>query len=103
MRARTAGVRTRAKSAVPSPDGGNGWAWGKVRERVRRRDVNCIWRDETCAGRLEVDHILSRYEGGDDSMANLRLLCRSHHVRRHNSGAELARRRPRVGIFGRTA
>jgi 5-methylcytosine-specific restriction endonuclease McrA len=62
----------------------NGWEWGKVRTLVRRRDIGCIWQDETCEGRLEVDHILSRYEGGDDSLGNLRLLCRSHHVRRHN-------------------
>lgn len=44
----------------------------------------CQWRDADCFGRLEVDHIVARDDGGTDELANLRLLCSRHHKKRHN-------------------
>jgi len=73
-------VRTSHESLVAT----NRWEWSKRVAQVRRRDGVCVWSDDSCDGRVEVDHIVSRYEGGGDEMSNLRLLCRSHHVRRHN-------------------
>jgi 5-methylcytosine-specific restriction endonuclease McrA len=63
----------------------NRWLWSARVKEVRVRDrVTCRWSDATCDGRLEVDHIVARHEGGGDELVNLRLLCRRHHVARHN-------------------
>jgi 5-methylcytosine-specific restriction endonuclease McrA len=32
---------------------------------------------------LELDHIIRRAQGGDDTRANLRFLCKSCHTKRH--------------------
>lgn len=82
--------RARGRSLIDR----NGWAWSKLVVQVKRRDGGCRQQDETCAGRLEVDHILSRFEGGGDELSNLRLLCRSHHVRRHNGTPPIEKPRP---------
>lgn len=61
---------------------GYGWEWKKLRDRIMVRDG---WRCQPCAraGRLtsatEVDHILNKAVGGDDSESNLQAICRSCH------------------------
>ena len=53
------------------------WAW--IRRKVFSRDgYRCV----QCGrhGRLECDHIVSVDEGGDDSLVNLRTLCRACHI-----------------------
>ena len=53
------------------------WPW--LRRTVRDRDgyccVECGNRD-----RLEVDHIISRENGGTDDLDNLQTLCRKCHI-----------------------
>lgn len=77
---------------------GYGWAWQQLRERVLTRDngLCCLC---SKAGRVtlatDVDHVVNKAEGGDDSEANLQSLCRPCHkvktagesARAHWSGA----------------
>lgn len=58
---------------------GYGAHWRKIRARFLRRHRTCV---ECGAPATEVDHIRPRAEGGDDSDANLRALCKPHHSRR---------------------
>lgn len=54
--------------------------WSKVRLKVLDRDG---YRCQSCgkAGRLEVDHIVPAYRGGDlYDPANLQSLCRNCHI-----------------------
>ena len=71
---------------------------------LRRRLLNERgWRCESCgrAGRLELHHVITVEDGGDDSPDNLKVLCRPCHFATHNRGpgpdrsawrAEIARR-----------
>jgi 5-methylcytosine-specific restriction endonuclease McrA len=71
----------------------NRWLWSARVKQVKVRDrYTCQWSDASCDGRLEVDHINARHEGGGDELSNLRLLCRRHHVARHNGVTGPARR-----------
>jgi 5-methylcytosine-specific restriction protein A len=60
---------------------GYGWNWTRLRNRKIRTNPLC----EICEkeGRIEVatqvDHILSKDKGGDDSWENLMSLCRRCH------------------------
>lgn len=58
-----------------------GW-WERRRREVLKRDG---YRCRKCGrpGRLEVDHIVPLKAGGGDELANLRALCREHHLARH--------------------
>ena len=95
----------RAKVASKSKINVDGWTWNRIAARVKLRDVVCQWQDGSCSGRFEVDHIVSRFVGGTDDLSNLRLLCRSHHVRRHNglTGPEVPKSplQVRGAAFGR--
>jgi HNH endonuclease len=55
--------------------------WQKVRALVRRRDRGCRLAGEgECWGRLEVHHLVPVRSGGAPyDLANLVLVCRSHH------------------------
>lgn len=57
---------------------GYGWAWQKLRDRIMVRDHGlcqpCRRRGEVTLAR-EVDHILGKDQGGDDSPANLQAIC----------------------------
>lgn len=76
---------------------GYGWAWQQLRERVLTRDngLCCLC---SKAGRVtlatDVDHVVNKAEGGDDSEANLQSLCRPCHKVKtagesHHAGAFL--------------
>lgn len=59
-----------------------GRPWRRIRNAVCERDGwRCLWCGK--AGRLEVDHIVPRSQGGTDDPANLRTLCRKCHGKRH--------------------
>lgn len=74
---------------------GYGAKWRKLRKRVMDRDS---WLCQVClkAGRItpatEVDHIIPKSKGGDDSMHNLQGICRADHQaksQREASGGEI--------------
>ena len=55
--------------------------WPELRRAVLNRDdYACV----KCGGRgkLEIDHIQSRRDGGDDELENLQTLCRICHFRK---------------------
>ena len=75
---------------------GYGSSWRKLRKRVMDRDS---WLCQVClkAGRItpatEVDHIIPKSKGGDDSMHNLQAICRypchAEKTQREASGGDL--------------
>lgn len=54
----------------------------KVYLEVRERD---LWRCRACgkADLLEAHHIVYRSQGGEDTLDNLILLCKLHHMEAH--------------------
>jgi len=54
--------------------------WNRLRRRVLRRSVLC----HVCRlpGAVEVDHVIPRWRGGDDSEANLAGICHPCHVKK---------------------
>lgn len=53
--------------------------WTELRNRALERDgFRCV----KCSipGRLEVDHIVPKSNGGSDDLSNLQTLCRSCHI-----------------------
>jgi hypothetical protein len=71
---------------------GYGYAWEKLRKLVIKRDGHQC---QQCKreGRLtpgqDVDHIINKASGGDDSLVNLQYLCRACHIAKtaHESNA----------------
>lgn len=57
------------------PDG----SWSTLRRRAIDRDGGCVM-PPPHEGRLEVDHIIPLAAGGSNEIANLRVLCRAHHM-----------------------
>lgn len=63
---------------------GYGGLWRALRDVVLRREPLC----RECAGlgitraAEDIDHIISKASGGDDSLGNLRPLCHSCHSRK---------------------
>ncbi len=55
-----------------------GWAWGEIRNHIRRRDRVCV----NCGGLegLQVHHRIPLAEGGNNTLDNLELLCRNCHL-----------------------
>lgn len=72
------------KPAAPTKttERGYGWRWQKLRERILKRDGYLCQPCER-AGRTtlakEVDHILNKASGGDDSDDNLQAICSTCH------------------------
>ena len=68
----------------------------KVRQKVFARDRFCQYRDpktgKKCLSQryLEVDHIQPVWAKGDNSLHNLRLLCREHNQSRYRMGMNIA-------------
>ena len=69
--------RARGSSAAR----GYGARWRRLRELVLQRDPFCKGPD-CLAISAEVDHIVSRLRGGDDSLGNLQGLCKPCHSRK---------------------
>ena len=65
------------------PHGSKGRRWERLRRLAKDRDNwMCVMRsDGRCRGRLEVDHVIPVADGGAEwDIANLQVLCRSHHL-----------------------
>lgn len=60
---------------------GYGAAWRKVRRIVLLREPLCRMcaADGITARAVDVDHIRSKAQGGDDRFSNLQSLCTAHH------------------------
>lgn len=58
---------------------GSTWSWRQTRTLILRRDgYRCQVNSDRCTGAAtEVDHILPKARGGDDSPSNLRAACRA--------------------------
>ena len=56
----------------------SGWEWGRIREKVHRRDRVCV----VCGGRdrLEVHHIKPLARRGTNHLDNLELRCHDHYT-----------------------
>ncbi|WP_081263528.1 HNH endonuclease [Rhodococcus pyridinivorans] len=75
--------------------GGSTRQWRNQRQRALKRDNHrCV---QCGASAEEVDHILSKQEGGTDELHNLRSLCRQCHIpyTRQQSAVGQARRSPK--------
>lgn len=61
---------------------GYGAAWDRIRQRILKRDEGlcqpCLAEGRTSPG-VQVDHILPRARGGDDSDTNLQAICEACH------------------------
>ena len=73
-----------------------------VRAEVFTRDMGCVAQrlvaEVRCSGTLDAHHVLMRSQGGQDTVENLKVLCRAHHEWVHRNPArsydlDLLRRR----------
>lgn len=55
----------------------SGWAWGRRRDQVHKRDQVCVRCGSTST--LEVHHRIPLNRGGTNELANLELRCRECH------------------------
>ena len=71
----------------------NSRRYREQRERVFKRDGRICQICGTDEGEMHIDHIISRKSGGDHSLDNLRVLCKSCNLRKGalNDGVFLAR------------
>ena len=73
--------------------------WPTLRAQILRRDPWCMLRGVGCERTsVEVDHVRSVSDGGDNSPENLRGICRRCHRRRtgqQGAAASNRRRKPR--------
>ena len=71
----------------------NSRRYREQRERVFKRDGRMCQLCGTDEGEMHIDHIISRKSGGDHSLDNLRVLCKSCNLRKGalNDGVFLAR------------
>lgn len=67
-----------AEGRPSATERGYGWAWQKLRDRIMARDHGlcqpCLRRGQVTLAR-EVDHIVGKDHGGDDSPVNLQAIC----------------------------
>lgn len=56
----------------------------ELRSRILKRDGYKCQQCNKENGRLQVDHIVPKHNGGLDSLQNLRTLCYDCHQRRHS-------------------
>ena len=72
--------------------GHHGANWRKARRAaLERAAYRCELPDCRKSSRLEVHHVTPIYEGGTNEPANLRVLCRKHHVREHYAAPTVER------------
>ena len=67
--------------------------WPKLRERVIERALGVCEAPDCFYPGQDVDHIVNLANGGDDSMANLQLLCPWHHKQKTAKEAAEARKK----------
>jgi 5-methylcytosine-specific restriction endonuclease McrA len=71
----------------------NSRRYREQRERVFKRDGRICQVCGTDEGEMHIDHVISRKSGGDHSLDNLRVLCKSCNLRKGalNDGVFLSR------------
>ena len=71
----------------------NSRRYREQRERVFKRDGRVCQICQTDEGEMHIDHVIPRKSGGDHSLDNLRVLCKSCNLRKGalNDGVFLAR------------
>jgi hypothetical protein len=71
----------------------NSRRYREQRERVFKRDGRFCQVCGTDEGEMHIDHVISRKSGGDHSLENLRVLCKSCNLRKGalNDGVFLSR------------
>jgi hypothetical protein len=57
-----------------------------IRRALKRRDRGCRFPGCTCSRFVDAHHIIHWADGGETSMDNLVLLCRTHHRLVHEAG-----------------
>lgn len=84
------GGRAGRKPPRPSPKIDYGKHWPAIRKRILTRDN---WQCQRCGRVLgsryeaQVDHVVAKRDGGDDSESNLQSLCLSCHGRKSRQEA----------------
>lgn len=79
---------------------GYGYAWRLTRDRVLRRDKYCCVMCGAASWVVpatDVDHIVPKEFGGDDSDDNLQSLCKDHHKVKTQSESALSRKNGKGG------
>ena len=81
---------------------GYGAAWAKLRATILRRDAGlcqvCLAKGRAKPGN-QVDHIVSKAQGGTDDDANLQTICRECHDDKTIT-EQGKKRKPRIGLDG---
>lgn len=75
----------RTNAGRSSAERGYGNAWRKLRDAVMRRDGGMCQpcgKEGYDTAATEVDHIVSKANGGSNSMSNLQAICRSCHAKK---------------------
>ncbi len=67
---------------------GYGRRWRRLRLMVLRRQPMCQW-PGCFEAATDVDHIVSKRDGGDDSFENLQALCHAPHSQKTTQGGTL--------------
>ena len=91
-----------AWSKESSKSRGYGAAWVKLRAVILRRDCGlcqvCLAKGRVTAG-TQVDHIVSKAQGGTDDDDNLQTICRDCHATKTIT-EQGKKRKPRIGLDG---
>jgi 5-methylcytosine-specific restriction protein A len=69
---------TRGDGRASAAKRGYGRRWQRLRKMILARDPICRWPGCTMPA-TDVDHVVPRAAGGDDSEGNLQGLCHEHH------------------------
>jgi 5-methylcytosine-specific restriction endonuclease McrA len=69
------------------------YQWKLIRKRVLERDGRTCNHCGQSEGKMEVDHILPRHRGGDDSMGNLQTLCQRCHIKKSKQDSVFLRKK----------
>lgn len=62
--------------------GRGGRAWVKLKNQILLRDNYTCQHCGRIGGQLELDHIINKARGGDDSPSNLQILCKECHQKK---------------------
>jgi 5-methylcytosine-specific restriction endonuclease McrA len=69
------------------------YQWKLIRKQVLSRDGHSCTHCGASEGKMEVDHIIPRHRGGDDTLGNLQTLCtRCHQIKTKKDASFLVRK-----------
>jgi hypothetical protein len=72
-----------------------------IKRALAARDRHCTWPGCDHGRFLEAHHVHHWADGGETSLANLTLLCSTHHTLIHEGGFSVQRRRDGTCYFAR--